>query len=61
MEDGRIQGWMHGQEILTNQVFIHEQLGSSKEGIVDVTNATFDKAFTTLKQIVGPHAFVENE
>jgi hypothetical protein len=35
---------VHGQEILIDQVFIHEQLGFSKEVVVDVTNATFDEA-----------------
>jgi hypothetical protein len=30
--DGRIQGRVHVQEILINQVFIREQLGISKEG-----------------------------
>jgi hypothetical protein len=44
-----------------SQVFIHEQLGNSKEGVVDVINATFDEAKSALKKIVGPHAFVENE
>jgi hypothetical protein len=39
---------------LINQIFIHEQLGVSKEG-------TFDEAKTALKRIIGPHAFVENE
>jgi hypothetical protein len=33
----------------------------SKEGIIDVTNATFEEAKTTLKKIASPHAFVENE
>jgi len=42
LEDGRIQGWVHGQEILIDQVFIHEQFGISK-GVVDVANATFDE------------------
>jgi hypothetical protein len=42
-------------------VLIHEQLGISKEGILDATNATFEEAQTTLKRIAGPHAFVENE
>jgi hypothetical protein len=40
--------------------FIHEQFGISK-GVVDVGNATFDEAKTTLKKIACPHAFVENE
>jgi hypothetical protein len=35
---------MHGQEILINQILIHEQLGISKEGAIDVANATFDEA-----------------
>jgi hypothetical protein len=42
-----------------DQVFI--QLGISKEGTINVTNATFEKTKTALKRIVGPHAFVENE
>jgi hypothetical protein len=33
----------------------------SKEGAVDVANATFDEAQTILKTIIGPHAFVGNE
>ncbi len=49
------------QEIFINHVLIHEQLKISKEGTVDVINATFEDAKTTLKRIVGPHAFVENE
>ena len=61
MEDGRILGQVHGQEILIDKVLIHEQLGISKEGVIDVANATFDEAKTTLKKILGPHAFVENE
>jgi hypothetical protein len=31
LEDGRIQGQVCGQEILIDQVLIHEQLGISKE------------------------------
>jgi hypothetical protein len=31
-----------GQEILIDRVLIHEQLGISKEGVVDVANATFE-------------------
>ncbi len=49
---------MHGQEILINQLLIHEQLEISNEAIV---NATFDEAKTTLKKIASPHAFIENE
>jgi hypothetical protein len=45
---------VRGKKLLINQVFIHEQLGISKEG-------TFDEAKTTLKRITCPHAFVENE
>jgi hypothetical protein len=45
---------MHGQKLLINQVFIHEQLGVSKEGTLDETK-------TTLKRIIGPHPFIENE
>jgi hypothetical protein len=61
MRDGRILGQVHGQEILIDQVLIHEQLGISKEGTVDVANATFEEAKTALKKITRPHAFVENE
>jgi hypothetical protein len=61
MKDGRIQGWVCGQEILIDHVLIHEKLGISKEGTIDVVSATFDEAKSTLKKITGPHAFVENE
>ncbi len=61
MEDGRILGRVRGQEILIDQVLIHEQLEISKEGAIDVVNATFEEAKIALKRIVGPHAFVENE
>jgi hypothetical protein len=61
MEDGRILGRVCGQEILIDQVLIHEQLGISKEGTIDATNATFEEAKITFKRIAGPHAFVENE
>jgi hypothetical protein len=57
MEDEKIQGRVRGQEIL----IIQEQFGISKEGIVDAANATFDEVKITLKKIVGPHVFVENE
>jgi hypothetical protein len=40
MEDGRILRWVHGQKILIDHVLIHEQLGISKEGTIDVANAT---------------------
>jgi hypothetical protein len=33
----------------------------SKEGAIDVANATFEEAKTALKRIVGPHVFVDNE
>ncbi len=58
-EDGRILGRAHGQEIFIDHVLIHEQLGISKEGVVDATNPTFEEAKTALKRIIGPHA--ENE
>ncbi len=61
MKDGRIQGWVCGQEIIIDQVLIHEQFGISKEGTIDVANATFDEAKITLKKIASPHAFIENE
>jgi hypothetical protein len=57
----KIQGWVRGQEILIDHVLIHEQLGISKEGTIDVASATFDEAKTALKKITSPHAFVENE
>jgi hypothetical protein len=52
---------VHGQKKLIDQVFIHEQFGISKEGVVDGANATFDEAKIILKKIVGPHVFVESE
>jgi hypothetical protein len=45
-EDGRILGWVSGQEILIDQVQIHEQLGISKEGAIDVVNVIFEEAKT---------------
>jgi hypothetical protein len=59
MEDGRILGRVHGQEIFIDQIPIHEQLGISKEGIVNAVNATFEEVKITSKRIIGPHAFVE--
>jgi hypothetical protein len=50
-----------GQENLIDHVFIHEKLGISNEGAVDIANATYDKEKTTLKKIASLHAFVENE
>jgi hypothetical protein len=35
---------MRGQEILIDQVLIHEQFGISKEGTIDAANVTFDEA-----------------
>ncbi len=61
MEDGRILGRVHGQEILIDHVLIHEQLGIFKEGVGDATNATSEEAKTALKRIASPHAFVQNE
>ncbi len=58
---GRIQGQVGGQEILIDQVLIHEQLEISKGSATNVTNATFDETKTTLKKITCPHAFVKNE
>jgi len=52
---------VHVQIFLIDHVLIHEQLGISKEGTMDVVNATFDEAKTTLKKITSPHAFVKNE
>jgi hypothetical protein len=52
---------MCGQEILIDNVFLHEQLGISKEGVKNVANATFDEAKVALRKIASPHAFVENE
>jgi hypothetical protein len=43
-EDGKFLGQVCGQEILIDQALIHEQLGISEEGVVDATNATFEKA-----------------
>jgi hypothetical protein len=44
-----------------DQILIHEQLGISNEGAIDDVSATFEEAKSTLKRIVGPHVFVENE
>jgi hypothetical protein len=52
---------VHGQEILIDQILIHEQFGISKEGVIDVTNATFDEVKIAWKKIVSPHVFVGNE
>jgi hypothetical protein len=60
-EDGRNLGQVHGQEILIVHVLIHGQLGNFKEGVIDVANATFEEAKTTLKRIARSHVFVENE
>jgi hypothetical protein len=48
-KDGRILGQVCGQEIFIDQVLIHEQLGVSKEGAIDVVNATFEEAKIALK------------
>ncbi len=45
---------MRDQEILIDQVLIHEQFGISKEGTIDATNATFEKAKNVLKNITSP-------
>jgi len=47
MENGRILGRISGQEILIDQVLIHEQLVISKEGAIDVVNVTFEEVKTT--------------
>ncbi len=60
-EDGRIIGRIRGQEILIDQVLIHEQLGIPKEGVVNVANVTLEEAKITLKRIARPHTFIENE
>ncbi len=44
MEDGRLLGQVCGQEILIDHILIHEQLGISKEGAIDVANAIFEEA-----------------
>jgi hypothetical protein len=46
---------------LIGKVLIHEQFGIYSEGVIDATNATFQEAKIALRNIVGPHAFVENE
>ncbi len=53
-KDGRIRGQVCGQEIFIDQILIHEQLGISKEGAIDATNATFEEAKITLKRIACP-------
>ncbi len=52
---------MRGKEILIESNIYSLTTRDSKEGIVDVANATFDEAKNALKRILGPHAFVENE
>jgi hypothetical protein len=44
-----------------DQLLIHEQLGISSKGVVDVANATIQEAKFVLKQIACLNAFVENE
>ncbi len=61
MKDGIILEQISSQEILIDQVLIHEQLGISKEGTIADANASFEEAKIVLKWIIGPHAFVENE
>jgi hypothetical protein len=46
---------------LIDHVFIHEQVGISKEITIDATNSTFDEAKIALKKIACPDVFVENE
>jgi hypothetical protein len=50
-KDGRILRWVHGQEIIIDQILIHEQLGISKEGAIDTTKATFEEVKTNLKEL----------
>jgi hypothetical protein len=44
IKDGWILVWVHGQKILIDHILIHDRLGISKEGIIDVANATFEEA-----------------
>ncbi len=60
IEDGQVRAQVCGQKILIDHILIHNQLGISSERVVDVANATFQKVKTTLRKIIGPHAFVEN-
>jgi hypothetical protein len=60
-KDGRILGQVRGQEIIINQVLIHEQPIISKERGVDGVNVTFEEAKIALKRITISHAFVYNE
>jgi hypothetical protein len=46
---------------MINHALIHEQLGISNEGAIDVVNATYEKTKIILKKIASPHAFMENE
>jgi hypothetical protein len=41
---------------LIDQIFICEQLGIYSGGVVDATNATFQKAKIALRNIARPHA-----
>jgi hypothetical protein len=61
MEDRRILRRVCGQEIFIDQILIHEQLGISKEGVIDVANAIFEEAKSAFKRIAGQHFFVDNE
>jgi hypothetical protein len=59
-KDGRILRQVCGQEIIIDQILIHEQLGISKERVVDVANVTFEEAKTS-KRIARPLFSTENE
>jgi hypothetical protein len=61
IKDGWIRAQVHGKKIVIDKVLIHEQLGISCEGIVNVVNATIQEAKFAMKRITSPNVFVENE
>jgi len=61
MEDGHIKAQVCGRKILIEQVFIHDQLGISSEGVVDATNVIIRETKIFFKRIMSSYVFVENE
>lgn len=61
IEDRCIKTQVCGKKILTEQEFIHDQLGISNKGVVDVTNVIIQEAKIVFKRITNPYVFVENE
>jgi hypothetical protein len=61
MEDGHIKAQVCGTKIIIEQVFIHDQLGTSNEGVVDVTNIIIQEANIVFNKITSHDVFVKNE